>query len=254
MHETHPAGPRAGGRPGTIERIEGGLLGVVCGETWRAEWPVGVAPSDGLPAREPVPAGVSGVPASDALLDLSISYVAHDGSGVPLERAARYEPDALPAWLVATAIARPIDRRRISDTLESALTAGVSRESLGACLTYVELAAALVAGQPATVAIEEVRGGFRPRLPAEMPHLSGDVATDAVATSMWVLAHPTCGLAEIVPAVMARAGSAVAAAVGGLLGLRDGACSIPASWRRRAGGTARQCVELAPRLADVRMG
>jgi hypothetical protein len=193
------------------------------------------------------------VPISDALLDLSVSYVAHDGDGVPLERAARYGFDALPAWLVAIAIARPRGRQRMSDTLEAAITAGVDRSSLGACLTYVELAAALVAGQPASVAIEEVRGSHRPPPPAEMPNVSGDLASDAVATSMWVLSHPACGLADVVPAVMARAGGAVAAAVGGLLGLRDGARAIPASWRHHAGPTATQCAGLAPLLARVRL-
>jgi hypothetical protein len=149
----------------------------------------------------------------------------------------------------------------VSDTLELALAARVPRGALADCVAYVELAAALFGGRPVAEAVGAIgRGGLGPggagtaaSAAADVgsgPRLTGEGPADAVGAGVWALRQPG-GLAEVMP-VLARVGTpGVAAAVGGLLGLRDGCAGMPAHWQRRARGAA-ACLALAPGLVRAR--
>jgi hypothetical protein len=219
-------------------RAAGGLLGVAGGEAFRG---VAVGSSEG--------------PVTAALVDLCHGYVASRGLSVPVDVGERHEGVATPAWMLAVAVVRSTSRDLVSDTLELALAARVPRGALADCVAYVELAAALFAGRPVSEAVGAIRA-VDPVLRCPAPvaggalRLTGEGPADAVGAGIWAL-HQPGGLAEVMP-VLARVGTpGVAAAVGGLLGLRDGGAGMPAHWRRRVRGAA-ACLALAPGLVRAR--
>lgn len=236
--------PKACGplEPQGAERVVGGLLGVAYGETWRAGWA-----DDGCDAAPAVAVG----PVTAALLDLSVGYAAGCRQRAPLVRAATYGHKSLPAWLIAATIARSVPSQQVNDAVELAVAAGARGRSLAACVTFVEVASALLAGHPASVALAAATVGRSLPSPHGLPDVTGEASIDALEVGLWVLTYPACGIADIVPAVTTLAGPTVAAAVGGLLGLRDGVSAIPTDWRCRLGSAALQCRRLAPRLAHV---
>ena len=220
-------------------RAAGGLLGVAGGEAFRG---VAVGSSEG--------------PVTAALVDLCHGYVASRGRCVPVDVGERHEGVATPAWMLAVAVVRPTSRDLVSDTLELALAARVPRGALADCVAYVELAAALFAGRPVAEAVGAMDGAGPAAAAAATadvggaPLLTGEGPADAVGAGVWALCQPG-GLAEVMP-VLARVGTpGVAAAVGGLLGLRDGCGGMPAHWQRRARGAA-ACMALAPGLVRAR--
>jgi hypothetical protein len=220
--------------PGGPTRAAGGLLGVAGGETWR----------DGNGRVEP------DGPVTTALVDLCHSYVARRGDGVPLEVAKRHDGVAGPAWLLAVAVVRDDERERVAETLELALAAGVALHDLGDCVSYVEMAARLFAGQPAEAVVEASTG--RPVLPVGPggPELCGESVADALAAGLWALCQ-TGGVADVVQALSGVAPPSVGAAAAGLVGLRDGGGAVPAHWHRRLRCSA-ACLALAPGLVRAR--
>jgi hypothetical protein len=225
-------------------RAAGGLLGVAGGEAYRG---VAVGSSEG--------------PVTAALVDLCHGYVASRGRRVPVDVGERHEGVATPAWMVAVAVVRPTSRELVSDTLELALAARVPRGALADCVAYVELASALFAGRSVDEAIDVVGAGGASRARAgardaragaraDAPRLTGEGPADALGAGLWALQQPG-GLDQVMP-VLARIGTpGVAAAVGGLLGLRDGCAGMPAHWQRRVRGAA-ACLALAPGLVRAR--
>jgi hypothetical protein len=208
-----------------------------------------------------------------ALVDLCHGYVASRGRRVPVDVGERHEGVATPAWMLAVAVVRPGSRDIVSDTLELALSARVPRGALGDCVAYVELAAALFAGRPVAEAVGALGGGRgrrgdpaevasgplagRPALAravavatGDAPRLTGEGPADALSAGLWAL-HQPVGLAEVMPVLARVATPGVAAAVGGLLGLRDGCAGMPAHWQCRVRGAA-ACLALAPGLVRAR--
>ncbi|HEY8543432.1 MAG TPA: hypothetical protein VIL36_00225 [Acidimicrobiales bacterium] len=229
----HPAGPRATSGP----RPAG------------AGAAVGAGHGPGVGAPEP------DGPVTRALVELAATYVRRRGHGVPVDVAERHEGVATPAWLLAVAVVRSNSRELIADTLELASAAGVPSRSLGDCVAYVELAAGLFAGRPAEAAIRAAtRDGRRPRPApvASSPHppLCGEGTVDALTASLWALVQPG-GITDVLPALAAITTPGVGAAVAGLLGLRDGCASMPATWQRRL-RSAPDCLALAPGLVRAR--
>lgn len=237
--------------PGAPSRAAGGLLGVAGGETF-AEQAHGdrtfIAP---LPGDRRGPDG----PVTRALVELADSYVLRRGHGVPVDVAERHEGVATPAWLLAVAVVRSNSRELIADTLELANAAGVPSRSLGDCVAYVELAAGLFAGRPASAAIDQATWNGRrhcgpPAGTGPKPSLCGEGPVDALSASIWALGQPG-GLADVMPMLAAVATPAVGAAAVGVLGLRDGCASMPANWHRRL-RSAPDCLALAPGLVRAR--
>ena len=216
-------------------RAAGGLLGVAGAEAFRG---VAVGSSEG--------------PVTTALVDLCHGYVATRGRRVPVDVGERHEGVATPAWMLAVAVVRPTGRDLVSDTLELALAARVPRGALADCVAYVELAAALYAGRSTAeaVAVPAARGPASAVAAGAPLRLTGEGPADAVSAGIWAL-HQPGGLAEVLPE-LARVGTpGVAAAVGGLLGLRDGCAGMPAHWQRRV-RMAAACLALAPGLVRAR--
>jgi hypothetical protein len=244
--------------PGGPSRAAGGLLGVAGGESFAARVAGDrtlLTATPGTPhpgtADPPDPDG----PVTLALVELAGSYVLRRGHGVPVDVAERHEGVATPAWLLAVAVVRSNSRELIADTLELANAAGVPSRSLGDCVAYVELAAGLFAGRPARAAIESATRNGRRHRPAPAarsthPALCGEGPVDALAASLWALVQPG-GVADVMPALAAITTPGVGAAAAGLLGLRDGCASMPATWQRRL-RSAPDCLALAPGLVRAR--
>lgn len=188
-------------------------------------------------------------PVTAALMDLCHSYVARRGDGVPVEVAKRHDGVSGPGWLLAVAVVRTDRSELIGDTLELALAAGIRRHALGDCVAYVEMAAALFAGQPVEVAVEAAIGGSAPTLRGR-PRVSGECVADAVAAGIWALGQ-SGGVADVVAALADVVPPAVGAAAAGLVGLRDGGGAVPAHWHRRLHCSA-SCMALAPGLVRAR--
>jgi hypothetical protein len=186
------------------------------------------------------------------LVDLCHGYVATRGQRVPLDVGERHEGVATPAWMLAVAVVRPGGRDLVSDTLELALAARVPRGALADCVAYVEMAAALFAGRTTAEAVAgpAARGAATAALPGAPLRLTGEGPADALGAGIWAL-HQPGGLPEVLPELARVATPGVAAAVGGLLGLRDGCGAMPAHWQRRVRGAA-ACLALAPGLVRAR--
>ena len=263
--------------PNGPSRAAGGLLAVAGGETF-AEQAFGDRTfiASLLTGRKPKgvtylhPRGADG-PVTRALVELADSYVLRRGHGVPVDVAVKHEGVPTPAWLLAVAVVRSNSRELIADTLELANAAGVPSRSLGDCVAYVELAAGLFAGRPASSAIDTAtRGGRRhctvaaaatasssssfsssSALSAQpAPPLCGEGPVDALTAGIWALSQPG-GIADVMPALAAVTTPGVGAAAAGLLGLRDGCASMPANWQRRLRSTP-DCLALAPGLVRAR--
>jgi len=250
--------------PGGPSRAAGGLIGVVGGESFAAQAvgdptlisaiPGGPHPGTADPPDPPDPPDPDG-PITRALVDLADSYVLRRGHGVPVDVAERHEGVATPAWMLAVAVVRSNSRELIADTLELANAAGVPSRSLGVCVAYVELAAGLFAGRPATAAIDSATRNGRRHCPAptgrsSRPALCGEGPVDALSAGLWALGQPG-GIADVMPALAAITTPGVGAAAAGLLGLRDGCASMPAVWQRRL-RSAPECLALAPGLVRAR--
>jgi hypothetical protein len=209
-----------GDPPGSPGRIAGALLGVLGGEE------AGLAG----PALGPGPVG-------QAMLDLANGFVASRGD-LPLDVANSLAGLDSPAWLLSLAITRPNPTQRLEDTQAVAAAAGfddVSQEAAGA---YVDLASNLLHAD--SVEADELadagRGALRdaglwgildgvpdneePWSPLGRPIL------DALAIALLTLGHD--GPARhLVGSLKGRVSPGVLAAVGGLLGIRDGAQLTP---------------------------
>lgn len=212
-------------------RAAGGLLAAAVGESWHPQ---------GFQPRGPVTA---------ALIALATGYVSRNGDGAPLAVADRQDGVPAPAWLLPVAIVRPFSNNLAADALQLARASGVPGHALSPCVTYVELAAELFAGRPADEAVEAITGEPVPRK-APAPALCGEPQLDALATSVWALAQPI-GVAELIPELAPVTQPSVRAAAAALVGLRDGASSLPADWIRDL-PDASACLTLAADLVGVR--
>lgn len=205
--------------PGGFARAAGGVLGVVAGEAHAL--------------RSQRCAGPGAGPIAEALRDLAHGYDARPEGRVPIDVAERCQGTTAPAWLLATAVALPDRCGLVSDTLELATVAGVPRHALPACVAYVELAAGLFAGQPTDAAIRScARTLVTPcDVQRATPPLCGESAVDALAAGLWALVRPR-SLGEVMDVLSGLSTPGVAAAVAGLLGLRDGCGALPPAWHR----------------------
>jgi hypothetical protein len=167
-----------------------------------------------------------------------------------VEVAKRHDGVAGPGWLLAVAVVRTDERERTADTLELALAGGVALHALGDCVTYVEMAARLFAGQSVEKVVEAATGRPAPTPPAEPPDLCGESIADAVTAGVWAVGQ-TGGVADVVHALADVAPPGVGAAAAGLVGLRDGGGAVPAHWHRRLHCSA-ACMALAPGLVRAR--
>jgi hypothetical protein len=228
-------------------RVTGGLLGVAGAEAWRGV--PGSFEADG--------------PVTIALLDLCRSYTSFGGDDSPVNVAARHQGVPGCAWLLPIPVALS-GRRIIDETLELAAAAGATPDVLDAHLTYVTLAAELLAARPVELAIETATckpfatavdgatrraGGTEP----SKPRLVGIAAIDAVNAGIWALTQSRYLLATLAASLAHWCEPWVAAAAAGLLGLRDGCASVPAQWYRRV-RAAQECLALAPALLRVDAG
>jgi hypothetical protein len=212
-------------------RAAGGLLAAVAGESWHP---------DGFRAGGPVAA---------ALLELASGYVSRNGGATPIEVAQRQDGVPAPAWLLPVAIVRPFSNLLAADALQLARASGVPGHALSPCVTYVELAAELFAGRPATEAVEAITGEPVPRK-APTPALCGEPHLDALSTAVWALAQPE-GVTELIPALVPITPPSVRAAAAALVGLRDGSNALPGHWHRDVPDAA-ACHTLAADLVGVR--
>ena len=230
--------------PRGAARVTGGLLGVAGGEAWRGP-PGGFEP---------------GGPVTAALLDLCRSYTADEDdldAEAPLEVACRHQGVPATGWLLPVAVARG-GSDLVDDTLLLATAAGATPDVLGACLTYVTLAAELLAAQPVKAAVElatckpadvAVDEATRPANGTQptRPRLCGIGPIDAVNAGIWALTQPGYRLASLAASLAHWCEPWVAAAAAGLLGLRDGCAAVPAQWYRLV-ESAQDCMDLAPVL------
>jgi hypothetical protein len=226
---------------GPEERALGGMLAVVAGEAWCS-----------VAVDDPTLTGARR-PAAARLLALARGYAEGADMSAFRRHATRYASVETPAWVLAVALARPNRRAVVADTLELALALGMlSREALGACVSYAELAWAAAtdtALPPAPDPEVETEA-----LVAEPDHpflLATRVGRRALEEG-----------ADLVAAVEALPFGtlpALRAAVAGLVGLRQGASALPDVWRRVLGEVDRQgeddalaCFALAPALVARR--
>lgn len=229
-------------------RAAGGLLGVIGGEAdgWADTCTARRFPS--VWRRAVSPCG----PVADALLDVARAYTESDGSGVPVEIAARHEGVAAPAWLLAVAVVRPRRADQVADTLELATAAGVPRRCLGACVAYVELAAGLYSGLSGPEAVRsgnvDLSGVADPGRAG--PPLCGESTADALTAGAWAL-FQDAPADRVVATVSRNSTPGVGAAVAGLLGLRDGCGALPRGWHAGVESDA-VCSGLVPRLVRAR--
>jgi hypothetical protein len=228
-------------------RVTGGLLGVAGGEAWRG-----------------APGGFeSGGPVTAALLDLCRAYTAFDEDDTPVRVALRHQGVPGVGWLLPVAVVRS-GTRIIDETITLATAAGTPPDVLDACLTYVTLAAELLVARPVEAAVEVATckpfamavdgatrraGGTEP----SRPRLLGIGAVDAVNAGIWALTQTRYQLATLAASLAHWCEPWVAAAAGGLLGLRDGCASVPAQWYRRV-RASQECLALAPALLRVDAG
>jgi hypothetical protein len=229
--------------PGTTQpreaRAVGGLLGVIGGEAWRG--------SRG--GFEP------GGPVSAALVDLTRAYVSDPDDSAPLHVANEHEGVPGPAWLLPVAIIRADPGAREREVRGLAEAAGMGAYQVPACIAYVELAANLFsADQPDVAPVRAVRDPEQALAPA--PRLLGIGAADGLAAGSWALARPG-DLAQVIPSLLKSGQNLVApwvaAAAGGLVGMRDGRAAIPGQWHRRLPRRQRQaCAQLAEELVESR--
>ena len=229
-------GPEGGApeRAGSHDRATGGIMGAIAAEARM-----------GSPRHTPPDARL----VSAALVELAQAFVSRHGLGTPLDVAERLTGLGSPAWLLSVAIARPRSAAISADALRLAHAAGVPGHALPHCVGYVELGAALFGGRDTSDAIEgitgqPVSGGVHTALT-----LCGEPHLDALTTGMWALQQPG-SLAEVVTTLASLAPPGVAAAAGGLLGLRDGAGAVPAAWQDAL--PAAGCAALAGELVEVR--
>jgi len=224
-------------RPQGPARVLGALVGVVAAE---ASTLLG----------EPKPVGGETAPVAAAMLDVAEMYAASDGRQVPVDVAARHDGVPGLAWLLPVALVRPDIQRLASDTLELAAAAGVPVHALGACVIFAELSACLLAGWSVPEAVA-VTTGIGPRYASSSPALAGEPVTDGLVAALWAIdqqRRPD----ELLASLAEMATPSVQAAAGGVLGIRDGADQLPASWHARGAETAAKCRELAPRLLRAR--
>lgn len=228
--------PGAGPSLDGPDRVAAGLLGVAAGEMYGA--------GRSLDRRQQ--------PIAHALVDLTNAYTTGRGSGLPLEEARRHAGVEGPAWLLPVALAHPsLGENLVVSTMLLARAAGMDAVAglvddeglvvgddgaLMCCASYVQLAGCVLMGMdPAQAARagRETLAGIRGRIPSPIgePMGAADPCGDALAASVWALERG-CSLdylTELVTGVEPAPG--VLAAVGGLLGLRDGVDGLPATWR-----------------------
>lgn len=209
-------------------RVAGGLLGVLATAT-TAE-----------PAR-----GAQGSTAA-AVADLAHAYIDNRGLGRPTDVAKRHTGVLPPAWLLPIAVVRPDASNLDDETLELAASAAVAEHSLPSCVTYVRMAAYLLAGHPAHDAIELATGTSYDPKERDFPQLTREPAHDALLVATWVLTVPGA-----IAAFSSHAPPEVAAAAAGLVGLHIGIDGIPISWHRHLAATG-VCIDLAYGLLRAR--
>ena len=233
--------------PRGMARVTGGLLGVAGGEAWRG-------PPGGFETGGPVTA---------ALLDLCRSYSSPDETHPPVMVALQHQGVPATGWLLPVAVART-GSGIVDDTITLATTAGATPDVLGACLTYVTLAAELLAAhpvhlaievatcKPVAVAVDEATRQATGNQPTR-PRLCGIGPIDAVNAGIWALTQTGYRLATLAASLAHWCEPWVAAAAAGLLGIRDGCAAVPAQWFRLV-DAAQDCMDLAPELlrADPR--
>lgn len=193
-------------------RVAGGLLGVVAGEAYAA---------GGFPGR-------GALPIAHALVDLTNAYVAGRGAGVPVEEARRHAGVEGPAWLLAVALTQPsLGEDLVVSTLLLAAAAGIGDDDELVCgAAYVQLASCVLMGMDptrASVAGRQVLAGVA-GVGLAHPYraaLTGAVCAVERGCSLRAFTELTGGDPPV-PGVLA--------AVGGLLGLRDGVGGLPATW------------------------
>jgi hypothetical protein len=155
-------------------------------------------------------------------------------------------------------------RHLTEETISLATAAGATQDVLNACLTYVTLAAELLAARPVEVAIENatcmpfpiaVNAATKPAdgIEPSRPRLVGVGPIDSVHAGIWALTQPRYQLATLAASLAHWCEPWVAAAAGGLLGLRDGCAAVPAQWYRRV-RASHECLALAPALLQVDAG
>jgi hypothetical protein len=204
------------------------MLGVLVAEAW--------------PIGSPEPCASPG-PIATAMVDLArrlTGAITPDGLG---EVADLDGGPAGPAWLLPLALAHPGAIGLPADALELARRAHVASEQVDSCATYVQLATQLLAEQPVPAATATVPGLA---VPAEQPLETGHPAPDGLALGRWALTR-SAAFGEQMGKLAATSSPPVAAAAGGLLGLRDGLDAIPATWYRHL-DLADACLALAQPL------
>lgn len=220
---------------GSHARVVGGLLGVMAAEARLGTGRAGFADGER--------------PESAGLVDLAQAFVSCQGQGTPLDVAARLRHLDSPAWLLAVAVVRPHSEALGTDALRLAHAAGVPGHALPHCLDYVRLAAALLGGVSDAEAIEQVTGQRARSHMVTALTLCGDPHLDALTAAIWGL-QQRGPFPDVLGALAGLALPAIAAAAGGLLGLRDGASAVRTDWHPHLPTAA--SVSLAGELVRVR--
>lgn len=227
--------PAAHEASGSHTRVVGGLLGVMAAESRLGTGRPGFADGER--------------PESAGLVDLAQAFVSRQGQGTPLDVAAELRHLESPASLLAVAVVRPHSEDVNTDALRLAHAAGVPGHALPHCLDYVQLAAALLGGVSDVEAVGQVTGQrARSHLVTALT-LCGDPHLDSLTTGIWAL-QQRGPFPDVLGALASLAPPAIAAAAGGLLGLRDGASAVPTDWHPYL--PAAGCVTLAGDLVRVR--
>jgi hypothetical protein len=226
---------------GPEERALGGMLAVVAGEAWCS-----------TAVDDPTLTGARR-PASARLLALARGYAEGADMSAFRRHAARYASVETPAWVLAVALARPSRRAVVADTLELALALGMlSREALGACVSYAELAWA--AATNTALPRPPAHPDLEPELSTEPDH-PFLLATRAGRRAL----EENASLTAVVEGLPFGTMPALSAAVVGLVGLPHGVAAVPEVWRRVLGEVdahgeddALACFALAPALVARR--
>lgn len=213
---------------GALDSLVGGLLGALGAEVWASRTVARFQPVGPLGA---------------ALVDLCHGYVAHRGATVPVELGTRHRGVTGAGWVLAIPFARVEIPRLVGDTLELAPALGVPRNAWGACVSYAELAACLLAGWSTEEALAVTPG--LPPPDAAVPRWCGDGVIDSLNAGVWAMTQLE-GVGEVVAALAGSTTAPVVATAAGLVGMRDGAAATPFGWL--GPGAKAECQALAPAL------
>ena len=161
-----------------------------------------------------------------------------------------------------TALIRPDAQRRRAESAQISAITHAHRRCVDSCVAYNEIAAALIAGAPASEAITQVQAldlhtDVRSALDVSANTAETDLSTtgyviDSLRCAVWAIQQPDT-LESVLVALVNRGNDAdtTAAIAGGLLGIIDGEEGIPQRWTQQL-EYATELVEAVVKIETIR--